>query len=512
MNSSSDYTASTAESCWVATAPERDAAAPLSAEIEADVAIIGAGIVGLTAALLLQSAGRSVVVLEAARLGRQVTGGSTAKVTSQHGLVYDRLAKQMGTDAAAAYARSNEAGLAFIADRVRERGIDCEFERCPAYVYAYTAEQEAAVEREVAAASRAGLPARLVQDLALPFKVRAAVCFDEQAQFHPMKYLTAIAAEIGERGGRIFEATRVVDVDNGQPCTVVAEHGKVRAQEVIVATNIPILDRGGFFGRAFPYRHMCIAAPVAKDRVPQGMYISAEEPIRSFRSTPWSETERLMVFIGEAFPTGQADTRDKLSSLESFAREHFGVTSPAYRWGNQDFYSADGVPFVGPILPGVSRIRIATGFNAWGITAGTVAAMILSDDMLGRRNDWAWLYDSRRLGLRSGGRKLVEKNIDAARNWVEDRLHKADERSPSSIRPDEAAIVRLDGQAVAAYRDGEGVLHSVSARCTHMGCLVHWNSAERSWDCPCHGSRYDVDGNVLHGPAVHGLKPTGVKS
>jgi glycine/D-amino acid oxidase-like deaminating enzyme/nitrite reductase/ring-hydroxylating ferredoxin subunit len=497
-------------SCWVATAASTEVRPPLtSRDVSAEAAVVGGGIVGLTTAVLLQRAGCSVVLLEAARSGQQVTGGSTAKVTSQHGLIYRYLTDRFGADAAGVYARSNQAALAWIAEQVSERNIDCDFERCAAYTYALSEEQAGAVEREVEAASSAGLPARLVREVNLPFPVRAAVCFDGQAQFHPVKYLNALAAEFLERGGRLHESSRVVDVEAGRPCTVVTSQGRVRADDVVVATNIPILDRGGYFGRAFPYRHLCIAAPVDKARVPEGMFISADRPTRSIRSAPWSDTQRLMVFIGEAFPTGKADTEDKLRSIAAYAREHFGVTEPQFRWGNQDFYSADRIPYVGPVLPGVSQVRVATGFNAWGITAGTVAAMILSDDVLGERNEWAALYDSRRLGLRGGARELVGKNLDVAASWIAQRLQTPPEKAPASIRPGEATVMKLRGKPAAAYRDQEGVLHMLDARCTHMGCHVRWNAAERSWDCPCHGSRFDVDGSILHGPAVRALRTLG---
>ncbi|MBN1240153.1 MAG: FAD-dependent oxidoreductase [Gammaproteobacteria bacterium] len=499
-------TSTTTASCWVETGPPaEEGRAPLAGDASADTVVIGGGIVGLTAALMLQRAGNSVVLLEASRIGRQVTGGSTAKITSQHGLIYHHLTQRFGADAAAAYAQSNEAGLRWIAEQIRERNIDCDYEPRSAYTYALSDEQAAAVEREVEAATRAGLPARLVRETALPFPVRAAVCFDGQAQFHPVKYQAALAAEFVERGGRLHESTRVVDVEGARPCTVVTAEGRVRADDVIVATNIPILDRGGYFGRAFPYRHLCIAGPVDRERAPEGMFISADQPTRSIRSAPWSETERLLVLIGEAFPTGHADTEDKLRTLTAYAGEHFGLTEPRFRWGNQDFYSADRVPYVGPILPGGSRIRVATGFSAWGITTGTVAAMILSDDVLGRRNDWATLYDSRRLGLKGGGMKLVGKNLHVARSWIGQRLHTPPEKAAASLRPGEAALIRLKGKPAAAYRDEGGVLHALDARCTHMGCHVHWNAAERSWDCPCHGSRFDTDGSILHGPAVRAL-------
>lgn len=498
----------TGPSCWVATTTEQAGYAPLAGDGRAQVVVIGAGIVGVSTALMLARAGRDVMLLDAARVGRAVTGGSTAKVTSQHGLIYHELESRHGREAAERYARSNEAGREWIARQVEMLGIDCDLESCPAYVYAAGDEQARAVEREVESALRVGLPASLVRDLGgLPFAVRAAVRFDRQAQFHPVRYVAALAAELAALGGRIHESTRVLDVEGGRPLEVVTGNGRIRADDVVIATNLPFLDRGGYFARAFPYRHMAIASPVPDGRVPAGMYLGADPPTRSFRTAPWAAGERLLVVIGEAFPTGNADTVQRLAEVEDFARRHFGIDAPRFRWGNQDYYAADRIPYVGPILPGMRRIRVATGFSAWGITTGTAAAMILTDSIAGRENDWAPLYDSRRVGWRGGARPLVRKNIAVATSWLAERIEQAPPREPGSLRRGEGAIVRVEDKAAAAFRDSDGTLRVFDARCTHMGCRLRWNAAERSFDCHCHGSRFDVRGEVLNGPALHPLRP-----
>ena len=495
------------ESYWVASA-EGTSLRPLGgAELRTNVAVVGAGIVGLTAALLLARAGRSVVVLEARRLGRQVTGGSTAKVTTQHGLIYAELAEKHGRDAAALYAESNRAALEWIAALVAERSIDCDFERRAAFVYTAEGPRVADLKREAEAATAAGLTASVVDSPPLPFPAAAALECPAQAQFHPVKYLDALAAELLERGARIFEGTRVVDVDHGRPCTVATQQGRVLADDVIVATHMPILDRGGFFGRAFPCRHMCIAGRWPEERQLDGMFLSADRPARSFRTAPAADGERRLIAIGEAFPTAQADEAKALAELEEFAERTLGVTEVTHRWGNQDYYSADRVPFVGALLPGSARIRVATGFNAWGITTGTAAAMILADDILGRSQPWAALYDSTRLGLKGGARTLLAKNVDVAKSWIAERVRPEAEADADAIAPGHGAIARVAGTVAAAYRDDAGVLHAFDARCTHLGCQVRFNAAERSWDCHCHGSRFGVDGEVLNGPAVHALRP-----
>lgn len=498
----------TGASCWVATAAERSAHAPLAGAARADVAVVGGGIVGVTTALMLARAGRDVRLIEADRVGRAVTGGSTAKITSQHGLIYDELETRHGRDAAARYARSNEAGRSWIANEVETLRIECDYESCAAYIYATSAAAARAVEREARAAQRAGLPASLVNECdGLPFETRAAVRFDDQAQFHPVRYVEALAADLVRHGATIHESTRVLDVESGRPLRVITSNGRVDADHVVIATNLPFLDRGGFFARAFPYRHMALAAPVPEDRVPPGMYLSADSPTRSFRTAPWQAGERLLVVIGEAFPTGNADTSQRLADVETFARQHFGVDAPRFRWGNQDYYSADGIPYIGPILPGQTRILVATAFNAWGITTGTAAAMILSDRLAGRDNEWAPLYDSRRIGWRGGSRALVRKNVAVATSWLAERLEQAPPREARSLRPGEGAIVRAADKAAAAYRDEGGTLHVFDATCTHMGCRLRWNDVERSWDCHCHGSRFEATGAVLNGPAVHPLRP-----
>lgn len=497
----------TGASHWVRSAPERDRYQPLNGDdLRVDVAIVGGGLIGITTALLLQRAGRSVAVLDAGWFGRQVTGGSTAKITSQHGLIYGYLAERFGDNAAATYARSNEAGLEWICEQVTAGAIECDLERCPAYVYTTSESRSAEIEREANVARNLGLPATMASDIDLPVPARAAVRFDDQAQFHPVKYLEGLLSELREGGAALHELTRVVDVKGGNPCTVIAETGKVVADDVVVATNLPILDRGGFFGRAFPYRHMCLAAPIPADRYPAGMHISVDQPTRSTRTTPLENGQRMLIVVGESFPTGHEDSKALLGQLETFARDTFDVGDIACRWGNQDYYSSDRLPYIGRILPGSTRIRVATGFNAWGITTGTVAAMIVADDVLGEPNEWASLYDARRTGFRHGARTLMKKNASIAASWLAEHLRSGARRSASTLAPGEGALARLDGKTVAAYRDTDGELHALAPYCTHLGCELHWNAAELSWDCHCHGSRFGVDGRVLGGPAVRDLR------
>ena len=498
-------------SVWIGTGPELPGHPELDGDVRADVAVLGGGIVGITTALLLAEAGARVVVLEADRLANGVTGHTTAKVTSQHGLIYSRLRSRFGAEGARAYAQANEAALDWIAGRVEQDGIDCDFRRRPAYAYATSRAERLKAEREAEAASEAGLPAWFTEETPLPYEVEGAVRFDNQGEFHVRKYLAALAAALDARDCRVFEHTRAVEVGTDEHCLVKAAGGTVTADQVVVATHYPFLDRSLAFARVHPERSYAIACRIAGEP-PEGMFISAGSPTRSIRGVPLDGDGELLLVGGEGHRTGTGgDTTERYRRLEEFAREHWDVRSVDYRWSAQDNTTVDGVPYVGPLTPRNDRVLMATGFAKWGMTGGTAAALVLSDRLLGRDNAWAQLFNPNRLNPRASAAKLVTENAQAGLRFVGDRITKPGRRALEDLRPGEGDIVRHDGEKVAGYRDEDGTLTAVSPTCTHLGCQVNFNAAERSWDCPCHGSRFAPDGRVLQGPAVHRLerKPLG---
>jgi glycine/D-amino acid oxidase-like deaminating enzyme/nitrite reductase/ring-hydroxylating ferredoxin subunit len=489
-------------SLWVATTDLAEPYPALTGPVEADVAVVGAGIAGLMTAVLLREAGLNVAVVEAGRVGGGVTGHSTAKVTSQHGLRYAKLARERGEAAARTYAEANQAGLAEYERLVNRYEIDCAWTRAPAYVYATGHQQSLEAELEVEAAQRAGLPAHLTTDTELPFRVRAAVRFDDQAHLHPRRFCAGLAGALVRDGGSVFESTRVLGVDDADPCVVRADRGEIRCRRVVIATGLPILDRGGHFATAHAYRSYALAVRI-DGSLPQGMYISADQPVRSLRPALGD----YLVVGGEGHKVGQdPDESRHYDNLESWAREHFPVRDVAYRWSAHDYQPVDGVPFIGRLHKGTERILVATGFQKWGFTTAGVTARILTDLVTGRDNPWLELFDASRLP-RSGLTALATENVDVARRFVLDRLGTFSGPAADSLLPGQAAVVRAEGRPIAAYRDDAGRLHAVSARCTHLGCTVAFNEAEKTWDCPCHGSRFDVNGRVLHGPAVRDLAP-----
>jgi glycine/D-amino acid oxidase-like deaminating enzyme/nitrite reductase/ring-hydroxylating ferredoxin subunit len=493
-------------SIWIETGPRQPEFPRLDADVHADVAVIGGGIVGITTALLLREAGASVVLLEADRLARGVTGHTTAKVSSQHGMIYAQLHSRFGADAARTYAAVNESALAWIADRVERDAIDCDFRRRPSYAYVTSASKRAQAQREAQAAADAGLPASLVHDTPLPYPVEAAVRFDDQAEFHVRKYLLALVERLaGDGGCQIFEHTRAVQVDTDDACVVRTAGGNVSAGGCVLATHYPFLDRALAFARVHPQRSYAIACRIG-ETPPDGMFISADSPTRSVRGVPL-DGEELLLVGGEGHKTGTGgDTEQRYRRLEDFAREHWDVRSVAYRWSAQDNTTVDGVPYVGRLTPRAQHVFMATGFAKWGMTAGTAAAHLLSDLLLERDNQAAALFDPNRLKLRASVTSLVKENAQVGLHFVGDRLTKRGGRPIEDLQPGEGDIVRLDGEIVAGYRDDDGTLTAVSPTCTHLGCRVNWNTAERSWDCPCHGSRFAPSGEVLQGPAVHRLE------
>lgn len=479
---------------------------PLAASRSADVAVIGGGIVGLMTALHLQQSGLTVVVLESRQVGRQVTGGSTAKATSLHRLIYADLIERYGVEPAKVYADANQWAIGRLEEVAKEVNAADAFARAPAYTFGQAANQTRAIEAEVEAARRLGLPADLVHETELPFSVTAAVRFANQGQIQPVRLMTAVADAIVARGGAVHEKTRVVSVNEGEPCRLRTATGiEVTAAHVVVATNLPFLDRGGFFAKCFPRRHVGMAARLDDDgAVPEGMYISTETPTRSVRGGRGADGKPVLVAIGDAFTTGHADVGAKFRDLEAWLREHFPVQAIDYHWGNQDYDSADGVPYIGRLTTFSRHAWTGTGFGAWGITNGTLAARIIADAICGRHNPWSGFFDATRLRPRQGGRPMLQRNLHVGREWVERRL-KRPQGNPEDTEPGEGRVLQVRGQKLGVYRHPDGGLHAVSAVCTHMGCVLSWNGAEKSWDCPCHGSRFDVDGRVLHGPAVKDL-------
>ena len=482
----------------------------VSEDMEVDVAIVGGGIVGLSCAWLLRDSGLRVAVVEARRVGRQATGRSTAKVTSQHGLKYAPLIRKFGQDRARAYAQANQKAVSDIA------GI-CEFlpgkgdvEPRPAYVFATNDQEAKRLEEETRAAQSLGLPAELVREARLPLTTTALLRFSGQYQFNPYLYLTGLAQAIASNVP-IFENSRVESVEYATPSRLTVNGRTLRATYVVIATHMPVAGDGLYFTRAFPFAHPVAAAPLPDGVAIDGMFISAGTPTRSLR-TARKGGQTFLVFVGGDYQTGEPEGEKKaVEAMLRFLDGNFAIRAPTHLWTNEDFRSMDGVGFVGPAGASQPNLLVATGFDAWGITQGMVAAEIMAARIEGREHPAACVYDSTRFKPVAGGAAFAAGNVAAAGHLVADRVLKRKTVPLGSIQPGEGAVVSHHGEQLAVSRAADGTVRAFSAVCTHLGCIVGWNQVDRTWDCPCHGSRFDETGSVLAGPATSPLEPRSLR-
>jgi len=473
------------------------AGAPLDRDLDVDVAVVGAGIVGLTTAVLLQRAGMRVAVLEARTVAAAASGNNTAKVSSLQGLAYTQLARA-GLDAARAYAAANERGIALIAELVADLGIGCGWRRTANLTFAAEPDQRSDVERELAAAVEAGLPATLEEAPALPFETYGAVRLDDQGEFDPVAFLRGLAAELDREQRTVFERTRVMQVAGDR---VVTDAGRsVRSERVVLATHLPIADRVGLFARVEPKASYAISARLP-DPPPGDMYIDVPGEY-SLHAVPHAE-ERLLIVGGQGHRLGTGDSRASIEALERYARRRFGATEIVHRWDAHDFVTEDRLPFVGAVMPHSDRVLTATGLNKWGLALAPALAEMLAESIERGGRAWPREFDSRRLPGPRAWPTLAGNGASTGARLALDRLKRG---SAADVAPGQGAIVGSGLEQHAAYRDPGGELHEVSARCTHLGCIVAFNEAARTWDCPCHGSRFATDGSVLEGPAKRPLE------
>lgn len=489
-------------SYWIASTDTPELSS-LQDSLRADVVVVGAGIVGLTTALLLCEAERTVVVLEAEQVAAGVSGYTTAKLTAGHGLAYSRLEDAFDRDTARTYAQSQASAIDFVRDLCQRRQIECDLEERTNFVCAASSADAAKIEREAAAASGAGLPATLVEDAGPPFTNAPAVRLTGQMQFHARKYLLGLSSRVRDAGGQVFEDSRVDEIAGTEGYEARTASGIVSAPTVVVATHYPIVGQGFFATRIHPRRSYVVAAPLKGDADLDGMYITATASTRSLRTALLEEGGRLLLVGGEGHSVGDPPpTARPYETLERFMRDHFDAGEINYRWSTQDNYTVDGLPYVGEV-PGAPGIYTATGFGGWGMSNGTLAAMLLVDAIKRVANPWSGVYALERRSVGASASRFLTENTRIATRQL--RGGRASKEQAETVASGEGAIRSIDGQKAAVSRDASGELIAVSASCTHMGCTVAWNAAESTWDCPCHGSRFAPDGRVLHGPAVADL-------
>lgn len=478
--------------------------APLDGEITVDVAIVGGGITGLTAAILLSEAGKTVALVEARRIAQGESGLTTAHLTAYPDAGMRALVDHFGKDKARTAWEAGASAIDRIEQLIVKRGILCDFQRLPAFLYTESATGAAALEDELAACKEAGVPASLAREgLPGPQPMMAALRFDGQAQMHPREYLVPLARALVRNGGHVFEETRALQVVEDPSPRVITEHGVIHARDVIVATNAPMNNVVALQTKIAHYRTYAIGARITGP-APKGLFWDDLDPYHYVRTHRIGGAD-LLIVGGEDHRTGQEhDTNERYRALMAWASERFPIGEVEYRWSGQIVEPVDGLPYIGHNSFS-EHVWEATGYSGNGMTFGTVAGHVLSELVQGRPNPWGDLFEATRITPVASAVEYIKENASTFYHLVKDRLA-IDPTGIHKLPRGEGGIFNVRMRRIAAYRDHKGELHTLSPVCSHLKCIVDFNKAEKTWDCPCHGSRYDIDGQVLNGPATHALE------
>ena len=493
------------ESLWIETTKNKINLKSLEGDEETEICVIGGGLFGLTTAYYLTKCGKKVIVLEKGEIGSKVSGNTTGKITSQHDLFYAHLIDNYGEEYAKKYLEANEKAIENIKQIIKEEQIDCDFNVQKSYVYTTKEDEVLEIQKEVAVVNKLGKDAKFVNKIDLPIKIKGAIEFEGQAQFHPRKYMLGLANSI-EKQNKIYQYTTVTDVEkNGEKYKVYTDKGSVEAKYIVMASHFPIINMPGFYFVKMYQSTSYLIAVETKSQLPQGMYINVKEPMYSFRTANYNG-KKILLIGGVGNKTGEPiEDNSHYKKLEKKAREMYPDCKILYRWNTRDCISLDKIPYIGEFSNLMKNVYVGTGFKKWGMTSTNVAANIVTDKIMGNKNKYEEIFTATRMKPIKN-RWEVENILKQTVNSIALNKFKIEPYSIEQIKNDNAAIIEINGDNIGVYKDAKGEVYAVKPNCSHLGCLLSWNNLDKTWDCPCHGSRFDYMGRNIYEPAIKNLE------
>ena len=492
-------------SLWIETTKNEINLKSLEDDEETEICVIGAGLFGLTTAYYLTQCGKKVIVLEKDNIGEKVSGNTTGKITSQHDLFYSHLIDDYGEEYARKYLKANEQAIKNIKQIIEKEQIECEFSMRKSYVYTTNQDEVIDIEKEVEAVNKLGKNAKFVTNIGLPQEIKGAIEFDGQAQFHPRKYMLGLAKSILNEN-KIYIHTTVTNIEkDGDNYKIYTDKGNIKAKYVVLATHFPIVNLPGFYFLKMYQSTSYLIAIETKGKLPQEMYINTKEPVYSFRTANYKGKE-IFLIGGVGHKTGEPIPEDSYyNKLEKKAKEMFPDCKILFKWNTRDCISLDKIPYIGEFSNLMKNMYVGTGFKKWGITLSNVAANIITDKITGNENEFEEIFTATRVKPIKN-RWEVENMLKETVNSIALKKFKINTWNVEKIENNNGAIIEIDGNNVGIYKDMNGKIYAVKPNCSHLGCLLSWNNIDKTWDCPCHGSRYNYNGENIYEPGIKDLQ------
>lgn len=479
----------------------------LDKNIESEICIIGGGIFGISTAYYLSKYGYKVVLVERDKIASKVTGHTTAKITSQHGLIYHYLLNQYGKDFARKYYLANQKAIGNIEKIINTNNIECDFKKQTSNVYTTNTSEIAKIEEEIKALEELDIEARKIEDSPLPFDIVSGIEFPNQAQFNPIKYISGLVNKIKENKGLIFENTTCYDIKkegNGYICYT--KNNEIKAKYVVIATQYPFINFPGIYFAKMYQSSSYVIGIDTKTKLFDGMYINIQSPIYSFR-TAIDDGKEILLLGGLDHKTGEnIEYKDSYGKLEEKAKEWYPNCEIKYHWSTRDCITLDKIPYIGEFSNILPDVYVGTGFNKWGMTSSNVAARIITDKITGKENEYEEVFKATRVNPIVNKDEVKNMVSQTAKSLVVERLKGSSKEDIENMKQETGQILEIDGEKVGIYKDIKGQIFAIKPVCTHLGCILNWNNADKTWDCPCHGSRFDYTGKNINNPAIKDLE------